>query len=197
MPPIQPPVALAGRSAQQIIPPGTLFWRVHSHQICADEFIVGGKVESGGRFDALDASYPSMYVSFQQVTAVAERLLRRRRFTSAGKRTLPPSKLAGIMLSAARTTTELTLLRLVSGQDFLTLRQSNEWLVTAGECDYPRTRRWAAWLRDQLDIAGIVWKLTEEIPNQTAAFFGDRCPPGSVQAVAGSSIELDDAEGAH
>ena len=197
MPSAEPPARLAAAPTRQVIPPGTWLWRVHSGQIGADEFATSnGEGTSGGRFDSPEGGYWSMYVSFHQATAVAEQFLPRRNFTSAGTRTLPRKKLAGMVISAVKTT-ELTLLRLVFEQDFVALGQSDEWLVTAGEQDYPLTRRWAGWLRDQVDsVHGIVWQSQEDMPRQTAVLFEDRCPPGVLRVVAGTSVELDDVAGA-
>lgn len=196
-PATEPPARLAAPPARQLIPPGTALWRVHSTLTSATEFVAGGEAETGGRFDAPDGGYPSMYVSFHATTAVAERLVRGERFTTTGARALPAGKLARMMASPVETMTELTLLRLVSEQDFLALRQSDEWLVTAGEQDYPLTRRWAAWLRAQDEtVHGIVWQSTEDIPRQTAVLFGDRCPRHALRAVPKASVELDDDAGA-
>ncbi|MDQ3154121.1 MAG: RES domain-containing protein [Actinomycetota bacterium] len=183
-----------------MVPPGTWLWRVHPGRIEADEFAANnGEGASGGRFDSPDDGYWSMYVSFHQTTAVAEQFLPGRTFTQAGMRTLPRKKLAGMMASAVKTTktTELTLLRLVFEEDFVALRQSDEWLVTAEEHDYPLTRRWAGWLRDQVDtVHGIIWQSRADMPRQTAVLFEDRCPPGALRVVTGTSVELDDVVGA-
>ncbi|MGH3784485.1 MAG: RES domain-containing protein [Pseudonocardiaceae bacterium] len=197
MPPGEPLPALTATPTQQVIPPGTVLWRIHSRQTRADEFEFSAAVRgvgTDGRFDAPDGAYPSMYVSFHRTTAVAEQLLRGQEFTSAGTRTLPVEKLAGMVASQVETTTGLTLLRLVTEPDFLALHQSDEWLVIAGEQDYPLIRRWAAWLHDQVETThGIVWQSTEDMPRQTAVLFGDRC---SVRAVPDASVELDDDTGA-
>lgn len=196
VPPTEPPAALTTAPARQVVPRGTRLWRVHSTQIGADEFLTsGGGIEPDGRFDG---GYPSMYVSFHQTTAIAERFLRDQNFTSAGTRTLPRKKLAATVASVVETTTELTLLRLVSEQDFIALRQPDEWLVSAGERDYPLTRRWANLLRDRAANAhGIVWPSAPDMPRHTAVLFGDRCPSGSLRVVTKAAVELDDAEGTH
>lgn len=195
MPPLEPPATLTATPAQQVIPSGTLLWRIHSRQIRADEFelVASGEGQRGGRFDAPDGGYPSMYVSFHQTTAIAETLLRDQNFTLAGTRALPSRKCARMMASPVETTTALTLVRLVYESDFLALRQPDEWLVTAEEQHYPLTQRWAAWLREQIRTAhGIVWQSTEDMPRQTAALFGDRC---SVRVVPDASVKLDDDAG--
>lgn len=196
VPPVEPPAALTETPAQQVIPPGTVLWRVHSRQVSAAQFTsaTSGEVEPGGRFDALHGDYSSLYVSFHQTTAIAEQFLRGQGFTVAGTRPLPSTRLAGMVASPVETPTELTLLRLVSEPDFLALGQSDEWLVTAGEKHYPLTRRWAAWLRGQVGTAhGIVWQSTEDMPRQTAVLFGDRC---TVRIAPNLSVDLDDAAGA-
>ncbi|MGH3937876.1 MAG: RES domain-containing protein [Pseudonocardiaceae bacterium] len=196
MPPTEPPATLTAAPALQVVPRGTRLWRIHSAQIGAEKFLTGGGgIEPDGRFDG---DYPAMYVSFHQTTAVAERFLRNRNFTSAGMRTLHRKKLAATVASVVETTTELTLLRLVSEKDFIALHQSDEWLVSAEERDYPLTRRWANRLRDQAaKTHGIVWPSAPDMPRHTAVLFGDRCPVGSLRAPAESAVELDDAAGAH
>jgi hypothetical protein len=173
-----------------------MLWRIHPRQTSADQFtsVTSDGVEPSGRFDALDGDYSTMYVSFHRATAVAERLLRGRSFTMTGTRTLPAASLTGMVVSQVQTPTELTLLRLVQEPDFLALGQPDEWLVTAGEKDYPLTQRWAAWLRKQVQaVQGIVWQSAEDMPRQTAVLFGDRC---ALCPVPGTSVELDDAAGA-
>lgn len=197
MPPCEPPTVLAAPLTRQSIPPGTVLWRVHAAQHGAVTFFAGGGSEPGGRFDSPDGGYPAMYVSLHQTTAVAERLLPGETFAVDGTRALPPEKLAGMVAAPVETTVELTLLRLAFERDFIALHQSDEWLVTVAERDYPLTRRWAAWLRGQLEtVHGIVWQSTEDMPRQTAVLFGDRCPPDALRIVPNASVRLDDAAGA-
>jgi RES domain-containing protein len=193
----EPPAGPAAPLARQIIPPGTVLWRVHSAQIGAVAFVTGAAAGMDGRFDSPEGGYPAMYVSFHQATAVAERFLPGEAFTVDGRRVLPAAKLAGMVASPVETTVELILLRLMFEQDFVALRQSDEWLVTAAEHEYPLTRLWAAWLRAQEWTAqGIVWPSAQDMPRQTAVLFGDRCPPGALRAVPNASIGLDDTAGA-
>lgn len=56
------------------------------------------------------------------------------------------------------------------------------WLTTCDPPQYPQTREWGHWLRNQVtDAAGVVWLSKRDPPNPVMVLFGDRCPKGLLE----------------
>lgn len=58
--------------------------------------------------------------------------------------------------------------------------------------DYPRTRRWATWLRGSTPAQGLVWMSVRQPEHKALVLFGDRIDARAVRAVAGSTVPLAD-----
>jgi hypothetical protein len=192
VPPRQPPAALPGEPARRHLAAGTVLWRVHpdhTEAVSADPPV--RSVFGGGRFDAVSpAERGQIYVSPSDFTAVLERFLPGLVFGADGRRFLLRRAVEGKRLSALRVTRELTLLRLVSGEDLAAIGQDH-WLLT--ETQYGSTREWARWLREQAPWAdGIVWQSTVDMPAETIVLFEQDVPP--VEVVDRLSGELGGAE---
>lgn len=181
--------------ARQVVPAGTLLWRVHDDSEHADQFTVGDH----GRFTDDQGRYPCIYLSDRSTTALAERLLPLVNMsTVSGRRMLLRRHLNDKVLSAVRTTTELILLRLLDMQDLAAVGQQDDRMLTARPESYQEVRAWSSWLHDQLpNVGGIVWPSTYDLPQHTIMLFGDRCPQGALRAEPNSAIRLDDAVGAN
>lgn len=192
MPPHQPPATLPGEPRRQHVAVGTVLWRVHpDHVGAAVPDPPARSVFGGGRFDAVaPATRGQMYVSPSDATAVLERLLPGLVFGADGRRYLVRKSVEKKRLSALEATRDLTLLRLVSGEDLSAIGQ-DQWLLT--EPNLGATREWAGWLRERAPWAdGIVWQSTVDMPAETMVLFEqDAAPVGVVERL---SCELGGAE---
>ncbi|UOZ07958.1 RES domain-containing protein [Amycolatopsis sp. WQ 127309] len=192
MPSRRPPAALPREPARHRLAAGTVLWRVHSNHteaVAADPPV--RSVFGGGRFDAVaPAERGQMYVSPADRTAVLERFLPDLVFDSDGRRFLLRRAVERKRLSALRVTRDLSLVRLVSGEDLAAIGQ-DRWLLT--ETQYGPTREWARWLREQAPWAdGIVWQSTVDLPAETMVLFERDDPP--VEVVDWQSGELGGVE---
>lgn len=194
-----PPDKYTGQPASWVLPAGTPLWRVHHKSRSPAGFneAPAHKYFGGGRFDATaDDNYPYLYAASADTTALAETLLRSLPFAPRHKRTLPRKSLSGRRLCRLETTTDLTFLSLLSSTDLAAVKQ-DDWLIYSEARDYAFTRHWAHWLRDQAAWAqGLVWRTRRDIGEFSAVLFGDRCPPGALQAAGRPGLVLDDAAGA-
>ena len=91
----------------------------------------------------------------------------------------------------------MTLLTLLSTLDLAAVGQ-DEWLVQAEAAAYGQTRHWARWSRLAGVLgAGFIWQSKRNLPERAVVLFGDRCPPGLLQAVPDPPPEdLDSVDGA-
>lgn len=58
--------------------------------------------------------------------------------------------------------------------------------------DYPRTRRWATWLRETTRAQGLVWMSVRQPEHKAVVLFGDRIDAAAVRTVNGSTLPLAD-----
>jgi hypothetical protein len=200
MPPARPPARLRSTPNRVLLAPGTRLWRVHQQRFPADDFNPNGADEhfGGGRFDSTPSDpYPFLYAASTDTTALAEVFLRGLPFDDRGARILPRKLLAGRRLSRVELIGEVTLLTLLSTLDLAAVGQ-DEWLVQAEAAAYGQTRHWAHWLRRQAPWAqGFIWQSKRNLPERAVVLFGDRCPPGLLQAVPDPPPEdLDSVDGA-
>ncbi|MEO3812667.1 RES family NAD+ phosphorylase [Sphaerisporangium sp. B11E5] len=179
MPGTVPPPRYAGQPNRSLLPEGTPLWRVHHRAVRADRFTrPRAPGRGGGRFDGtvLTDPYRFYYASLDASTALAEVLLRGLPFGADGLRTLPTESVAERLASRLRTTLPLTLISLVTGPDLAAVAQ-DDWLVRAEPHDYPRTRRWAHWMRAQAPWAqGLLWSSKRDAGKRVLMLFGDRVP---------------------
>ncbi|HUC57998.1 MAG TPA: RES family NAD+ phosphorylase [Streptosporangiaceae bacterium] len=165
---------------------GTLLWRVHSTfrpAICFKDQPTD-EVFGGGRFDATQADpYPFLYAAPAAETAILETVSRDVPFHASHFRTIRQKNVAGLTLSPVLVITPLTLISLMNGIELASALQDG-WLIQCESHDYPKTRRWARWLRLQVPAAqGIAWPSRRNVGSQAVVLFGDRCD--SVLELAG------------
>lgn len=195
MPPTLPPSRLPGTPTRFVLPAGTALWRVHRSGRRPHDFDLSRSTGGfgGGRFDSVGhGGHPFMYCSEDAGTALAERFVGNLDFTVTATRTLRRKELQTRTMSVVRTTSELTLLRLVTGPDLAAVGQDG-WLLSARGADVDLTRRWATWLRDQVRWAqGFVWQSSVDQPKPTMVLFGDVCDSHTFEPVDGMAYRLDD-----
>lgn len=195
MPPTVPPPDLPGTPTRHVLPAGTALWRVHRTGRRVDEFEESRLIKGfgGGRFDSVGPfGFPYLYCSPDAGTALAERFVRDLDFSLTATRMLRRKTLGTSTAAVFRTTTDLNLLRLVTGPDLAAIGQ-DEWLLSARGPDLHLTRRWAAWLREKVRWAhGIVWQSSVDMPKQTMVLFGDACDQWAIEPVDGMAHPLDD-----
>jgi hypothetical protein len=186
MPDQPPPSAFDGDPHSYSLAAGTALVRVHSAQfdVCAFNPTLADEHWGGGRFDATaDDRYSFLYAGEDADTAVVESLLRDLPADDRGARLLPRIATHERRLSWLRPTTELRLVSLRSGKDLAAVAQDT-WLVDAPASEYGKTRRWAHAIRSWTPWAqGLIWSSRFEPQRWACILFGDRCPPGSVEAM--------------
>jgi hypothetical protein len=147
-------VDYSGVPVKYVLPAGTRFWRAHS----ASE---------------LSSSAKPLCVSSDKTTAVAEHCLTNVPFGPDGVRVVTQEALAGRVLTALTTTTDLTVAAVAAPTDRLPPDR------------VPPDVAWAQ---------GLMWPSVVDVPNRTVALFPDRCP-ASMFAPAPAPTPLDDAAG--
>jgi len=148
------------------------------------------EVFGGGRFDATQADpYPFLYAASVPETAILESIARDLPFHSKHPRTIKRASVANLALSPILVSEPLTLISLMSGIDLASALQDG-WLIQCGSHDYPQTRRWAKWLRQQVPAAqGIAWMSRWNVGSQSVILFGDRCD-SVLESASEPSIDL-------
>lgn len=178
MPAAEPPVDFDGQPNRYLLRRGNCLWRVHRRRYSARSFrsAAGADVAHGARFDgAPDDPYPHIYTALDEVTALAEILLRNLPPNREGRRAVPRRAVAGRQLSGLTLTRDLSLISLITGQDLAAVGQDH-WLVTAQGGEYACTRKWAHWLRGQASWAhGLIWPSLRNGGGMAVMLFGDRC----------------------
>ena len=189
MPLAPPPVRFDGQLNRYQLRRGSCLWRVSSRPYSARAFkdtpAAGPATPTtsatpttppGARFDGSAGDpYPYYYAALDETTALAETLLRNLVPDERARRLVPLAALAGRQLSGLTLTRDLTLVRLVTGQDLAAIGQ-DAWLVTSEGRDYEHTRAWAHWLRRQAKWAhGLVWESLRNHGGLAVVLFGDRC----------------------
>lgn len=177
---------------------GMSLWRVHSTQRRAIDFKdkPTDAVFGGGRFDSMHTDpYPFLYAAPEPETAILETLTRDLPFHFKHFRTIRRITVANMTLSCVLVTEPLTMISLMNGIDLASALQ-DEWLIQCGSSDYPQTRRWAAWLRQQVPAAqGIAWMSRRNVGTQSMILFGDRCD-NVLELASEPAIDLKSAIGA-
>lgn len=172
----KPPSRYEGTPNRSPLPRGTTLWRVHrqEHRSWSFNPRPSDPLFGGARFDATeDEPYPFYYAALDERTAVAETLLRDLEPDETGCRAVTWAARESRRLSALVLTRELDLVSLVTGEDLGAIGQ-DAWLVTSH--DYPQTRAWAHWIRDQDKQAhGLIWRSLRDPDKRAIILFGDRC----------------------
>ncbi|MEU3917287.1 RES family NAD+ phosphorylase [Streptomyces sp. NPDC029004] len=203
--PAKLPDKLAGTAHQVIWPAGTRLYRVHRKTRSGAAFnpTVVDHHFGGTRFDSTrNDLYSYLYVAPTAQTALVESLLKELPVDDGVPRTVSYSAIEGRCLSQLELLTDVTLLSLLDRRAMSAVSQGT-WLIQADTPDYPFTRRWAHWLRQQADWAqGLIWTSKQDHPEPTAVLFGDRFGPllgekvnKVVAAVPNTTIDLDDSAG--
>ena len=165
----------------------TVTWRVHKEGRL-DVFNPRPQPEpfGGGRFDGNHAfPYPFTYLGVERETALTEKLLRNLKYRPDGTRIVPRLEARRHKLVAVRTTRKVRLLDLTTSEALSGIF-ADEWLIHSGMPEYPKTRAWAHWLREQLPAAeGFIWPSKRNIGGRAIILFGDRCQ---------GAVEFDRAE---
>ncbi|TMR05022.1 hypothetical protein ETD83_07395 [Actinomadura soli] len=199
MPNAEPPRLFRPAPHMHLLKAGERLWRVHDRR--HDPTSVNPRPSDdnfgGGRFDGTDrAPYPAYYAGLEAGTALAETLLRDVPFNDKGFRTIRRARVHGRRASVVETTDALNLVDLCSGEALAAVAQDT-WLVQAETGEYHATRRWAAWIREQVPAAqGLIWPSKREGSRPALVLFRDRCPDGCLVADPHSGQDLDDLEGA-
>jgi hypothetical protein len=194
-----PPQTRCVNPNRTVLPAGTLLWRIHPDKYGPADFsgVLADPHFGGGRFDATpDAAYGYLYAALADHAAAAETLLRDLAFPPDRPRILPRRLLSGRRLSQVETTSDLTLLSLVTEPDLAAVRQDH-WLIHSRAKDYAFTRRWAHWLREQAPWAqGMIWSTRRDLGELSMLLFRDRCPGDVLAATGVPSLALDGEAGA-
>ena len=169
-----------------MLPAGTTLTRVHSTASGVTQFNPTLAVNDlqGGRFDATpEDEYAFLYAAEDDATAVSEALLRDLPADEYGARLLPRARLSELSISWLRTTTDLALVTLRSGQDLAAVGQ-DAWLTSSPAAEYAATRRWVSAIRGWAPWAcGLTWRSYREPAGFAYVFFADRCPEGCFEEV--------------
>jgi hypothetical protein len=174
----KPPAKYVGTPKRHTLRRGTCLWRVHKQSRGPRSFnpMPVDPLFGGARFDATpDDQYPYFYAALDENTAVIETMVRDLELDEEGYRAIQRPALANRVLSGLALTRDLELVSLVTGPDLGAIGQ-DAWLVTAPARDYPQTRAWAHWLRDQAPWAhGFIWSSLRDPGGRAIVLFGDRC----------------------
>jgi RES domain len=178
MPATAPPRYYNGNPNKYLLRRGSCLWRVHAseHKPWAFNPQPSDTLFGGARFDAThEQVYPFYYAALEEETALTEALLRDVPPDQHGYRALTRAAVQGRHVSALVLTSDLALVSLISGEDLATIGQ-DAWLITCGAKEYPQTRGWAHWLRDQAKWAfGFAWTSSRNMGGTAIVLFGDRC----------------------
>jgi hypothetical protein len=198
VPRIPPPAGYRGVPCSHLLPAGTQLYRVHRRWRATTEFnpTVASTLFGGGRFDPVAGDeYPYLYLSLSAQAALAEVLLRNLPFNNRGTRILPQATIRERQLASLELTTSLTLITLSTSSQLAAIGQ-DEWLIHADTQDYPQTRGWGRWLREQAPWAhGLIWPSKRDLGEKAVLLFGDRCPPDSLKPGSEPPVGLDDTPG--
>jgi RES domain len=193
-PPVRPLVALIHH-----LPSGTKLWRIHLTAYDAHQFryILADPLFGGGQFDGTSEDpYPCIYAALSADTVIVETLLRNASFDERSMRTVRRKQVANRILSQVHIQAGLQLIDLRTAAGLASIGAEDK-LVNAADTDYPKTRRWAHWLRANNAAAqGIIWH-TRRNPgpgNEAVVLFGDRCQENLLKV--DERIFLEEAAGA-
>ncbi|MGW7793226.1 RES family NAD+ phosphorylase [Streptomyces tricolor] len=159
------------------LPAGTVLWRCHEERFGAGEFNpnVAHEFFKGSRFDPTEKDpYPYLYAALDPVTALSEVLLRSVEFGDDGVRLIPWAQASRYVLSAVRTTAELSLVDLTTAEGLAAVWQ-DDWLIDTEE--YAGTRYWVRVIRERCaGVQGLWWTSKRCRPRPALQLFQDRCP---------------------
>ncbi|MFH9399845.1 RES family NAD+ phosphorylase [Streptomyces sp. NPDC017638] len=162
---------------RHVLPAGTVLWRCHEEQYQAAEFNpnVAHEFFHGGRFDPTERDpYHYLYAALDPVTALSEVLLRSVDYGDDGVRLIPWAQASRYVLSALRTTADLSLVDLTTAEGLAAVWQDH-WLIDTKE--YAGTRYWVRVIRERCDDVQGLWWTSKRCPPRTALqLFADRCP---------------------
>ncbi|MEO3788432.1 RES family NAD+ phosphorylase [Actinocorallia sp. B10E7] len=198
MPP-QPLVYRADAVSLTTLPAGTVLWRFHESRFAAESFAPPREDPffTGYRFDGTRLyPYPYYYAADRADTALAEVLLRQRRFDPGRtERLIGHHEVAGRRLSAVETTADLRLANLVSALDLSRLGQ-DEWLLEASGAEQIQTRVWAGQLWEAEErVQGMLWMSRRNRPERALLLFGDRCGEDFLKPLPDETLDFDSARG--
>ncbi|WP_236573228.1 RES family NAD+ phosphorylase [Streptomyces sp. GS7] len=165
-----PMTSLELRPVRHVIPAGAELWRVHNTRYAPHEFNPNladpFEFTDGNRFDGTPLDpYHCLYLADTATTALAESVLRSRRFEQpAGRRRIPYATVVRRSLSVLRTRCDLTLVSLIEAKDLAAVCQESTLLED--ERNYVSARRWASEIRAQ---ASDVMGADLAVPAQPAA----------------------------
>lgn len=178
-----PPTRFDGVPPRFVLPAGSTLTRIHDARFGVTEFnpTVPGVRHQGGRFDASpDDQYSYLYAAGDDMTALAEALLRDVAIDGRGARLLPHRNIEHARIGWLRSTRDLHLVSLRSGRDLAAIGQDG-WLTSAPSAEYEVTRRWAASLRSwDREACGLTWRSRLNPDGMAYVFFGDRVEPGDL-----------------
>lgn len=200
MPNYRPPAMLPGTPTRVTLPAGTPVYRVHASHRSATAFnpVPSHAFYDGGRFDSTPyQAYGFLYVGFGVGAAVSEVLLRSIPFAAdGGTRLVPRATVEGRSLSFLRLTVDLEMVSLMSGADLAAVGQDS-WLVHTECSEYPQTRDWGHWIREQTKpwAQGFVWPSKREPADRVAILFEDRCDTAPLEPTGVAPVDFDTAEG--
>lgn len=90
----------------------------------------------------------------------------------------------GRRISALETTEDITLINMTSGTALAAAAQ-DPWITWTEPRDYPKTRHWGHWIREQVPAAqGYAWLSRREPPTTAFVLFGARFTTNPVRALA-------------
>ncbi|MFB6892962.1 RES family NAD+ phosphorylase [Kitasatospora sp. NPDC056327] len=186
---------------REVLPAGTVLHRVHNAAYPATAFNPNPSDThyEGGRFCSYQgdgAHLPYLYAGLSERTAVMETLVRGVPFDERGRRRIRRAAVRGKVLSRIVTTCDIPLVGLLTLDQLAAVHQ-DEWLLHSGPDAYPRTRRWAAWIRGQAPWAlGLHWPSKRDLGSSSCILY-DRDPATTLVKPAGPpSVPLDSADGA-
>ncbi|WP_436954234.1 RES family NAD+ phosphorylase [Streptomyces sp. SudanB182_2057] len=173
------------------LPAGTVLWRCHEEQYEATEFNpkIAHEFFKGNRFDPTEKDpYRHLYAALDPVTALCEVLLRSVEFGGDGVRLIPWAQASRYVLSAFRTTADLSLVDLTTAEGLAAVWQDH-WLVDTE--DYAGTRYWVRVIRERCaDVQGLWWTSKRCRPRTALQLFEDRCPSGPLDPRPQESLRL-------
>lgn len=176
-----------------LLPSGSVLWRIHPKATDACEFTRAGRRLTRGRFDGRHDSYNA---GLDARTLVAELLLRGITVPHNGFRTIRRARITGMRASAVSTSTELSLISLLTTPALAAVGQDT-WLVLADDEDWSMTGMVADDLHDVAPWAhGIIWPTGYDHAQRLVVLFGDRCASGVLNGKPDFAVDLDDEYGA-
>ncbi|MGW3466481.1 RES family NAD+ phosphorylase, partial [Streptomyces olivaceoviridis] len=159
-----PPEGVPMKPLRHTLTAGTVLWRCHEGRFGAGEFNpdVAHEFFKGSRFDPTDKDpYPCLYAALDPVTALSEVLLRSAEFGDGGVRQIPWAQASRYVLSAVRTTADLSLVDLTTAEGLAAVWK-DDWLIDTEE--YAGTRYRVRVIRERCDDVQGLWWTSKRLP---------------------------------